>query len=90
MDPILEFPTREAAEAAANADLVARRSSYPNYGGKRFVLATVDDYDGHGETTVEAEEVNGEPGIGTVLAWHVTDETGMQMLGTDGEWYFVA
>lgn len=43
------------------------------------LLAYANDYDGHGE-----------PGIGNVLCWGVTDETGEQMLDEDGEWDFVA
>lgn len=78
-DPLLQFPTREAAQAAGEAT-----------GYIFYLLATVDDYDGHGETTVEADEIDGEPGIGNVLYWHVSSETGEEMLGNDGEWYGVA
>lgn len=73
------WKTREEAQAAGEATGVAFE-----------LLAYVDDYDGHGEAWVGAEEINGEPGIGNVLCWGVTDETGEQMLDEDGEWDFVA
>lgn len=79
----LMFPTREAAEAAANADLAARRSSDPNYGGKRFVMAYIEG------DWCEVDEYS-EPHLADSEGFGVADETGEQMLRTDGEWYFVA
>lgn len=87
-DPALLFATLEDAIFAAAEDLRARRNADAAYPGKRFVLAFVANYAGCGAAWIEAKEAH-ELSF-HVLAYGITDETGEQMLGNDGEWYVVA
>ena len=70
----IEFATRDEAEAAGKAS-----------GFVHYLLVKIE-----GEWA-EADEYS-QPAIdaGNAEAWGVADETGEQMLGADGEWYFVA
>lgn len=79
----LTFATLEEAQAAAQRDLDARRSGDPNYDGKRFVMTLV----GEADLWVHHDDVGPDD---TIHGFGVCDEAGEQMLGTDGEWYFVA
>lgn len=79
LDPVLTYATQKEAKAAAKKDLDARRNRDAKYRGKRFVLGWSE---ANGWTEVEGGE--------DYECFGVTDETGEQMLGNDGEWYTVA
>lgn len=72
-----------SGEAAAQRDLDARKQGYPDYAGKRFILAYIEG------DWCEVDEFS-EPQLAEAEGFGVSDETGEQMLGTDGEWYYVA